>query len=127
MNRSSSHDDILREIKEGDPTARPEPAENTFHAPQPIAKKLVLVWDDGCKASFLYSEMQAFMFDTKHEPHILVLHFISHKVSLMGFRLDLLFDRFISDEPFVVAVVSERYTPIENDDQFLVTKAVIEP
>lgn len=127
MNRSSSHDTILREIKEGDPTAKPDPPENTFHAPQQIAKKLVLVWDDGRKASFLYSDMQAFMLNVSQSLHRLTVHFISHKVSMVGFRLDLLFDRFVSDEPFVVAVVSERYTPIENDDQFLVTKAVIEP
>jgi hypothetical protein len=126
MNQNSPSD-ILREIKEGDPTARPQPPENTFHAPQPIAKKLVLVWEGGSKASFLYSEMQAFMFDTKHEPHRLVLHFISHKVTMTGFRLDLLFDRFVSDEPFTVVVVSERYTQIESDDQFFVTQAVIEP
>lgn len=119
--------DRLQEIKEGNPTAQPEPAENSFHAPRDIAKKLVLIWEDGSKASFLYSEFQAFIFDTKHEPHSLVLYFISHKVTMTGFRLDLLFDRFVSDEPFTVAVVSERYIKIESDGQFLVTQAVIEP
>lgn len=122
-----SFDDILREIKEGDPTARPDPVENSFHAPRDIAKKLVLVWEDGRKASFIYSHMLAFMLDISHDPHTLVLHFLAHKVSMTGFRLDLLFDRFVSDEPFIVAIVSERYTEIETDDQFFVTQAVVEP
>jgi hypothetical protein len=119
--------DRLREIKESDPTARPEPVENSFHAPYTIAKKLVIIWDDGRKASFLYAHMLAFIFDISENFQTLVLHFMAHKVTLKGYRLDLLFERFISDEPFVIAVVSERYAEIETVDQFLVTQAVIEP
>ncbi|MCH5716695.1 hypothetical protein [Niabella hibiscisoli] len=127
MSRNSPFDDILREIKESDPTGQPTPVENSFHAPHNITKKLVIIWEDGRKASFVYPDLQASILDTRSEPNSLVLHFVSFKMTLKGYRFDLLFNRFLADEPYIIAVVSERYKSIETNDQFIVTQANVEP
>ena len=127
MRRNSHSDDILREIKESNPTGHPTLVENRFHAPHNITKKLVIIWADGRKASFVYSDMQASILNTGRDPQVITLYFISHKVTLLGYRFDLLFDRFLTDEPYIIAVVSEPYRHIEAEDQFIVTQAVIEP
>lgn len=117
----------IRQLKEGNPTAKSVTQENVYYHGGQAAKKLCIVWEaTGCKWAFLYSEIVDLKLEHDGELNCLTLYFMRRTVILKGYNLDVLFDSFMIDEMQILAVKDERYTVFSQDREPYITEAMVE-
>lgn len=126
MSQSPSFNDRIRQIKEGNPTKHTLPQENTFHSGSQSSKKLVILWPQtGRRKALKYVDLNDVDLDISGDMHVMKLLFYTCTLTLKGYKLDILFDWLLLDGPYVVVVQDQRYTALSQQDQYVVTEAIV--
>ena len=124
MSQSHLSDMRLQQLKEGNPAAEPEIQQFSFHEGNIITRKLCIAWHTGRKMVFHYAHFVTCDFDPILD--CMILEFMTRTVTLKGYCLDILYESFLLDKPYTIAVNSERYAEMREPDQPFIIEAFVE-
>ncbi|OQP60351.1 hypothetical protein A3860_33775 [Niastella vici] len=87
---------------------------------------MTLHMQDGRKMIFYYAFLLSVELLLKADHSIVILRFTSQKVTLKGYRLDILFNRYAHEKPAVIQVYNGRYILAAMKRLAVVTEVTIE-
>jgi hypothetical protein len=126
MNSSHKFDLFQQQLTESKLSTEKQPEQSSFHLSPRIEKKLCIIWNTGQKKFFLYSHLITVELECLDDISIVIIQFIGECLTLKGYNLSVLFDRFLNDEPYFIIVTNPRYVTNIPPDEFIVTDALIE-
>lgn len=102
-------------MRENDPSAPEDNPGKTEHYPAPgHVRNLAFGWPDGRKLFLNYSYMVSGEY--KPDEKIIELEFTTHIVKLKGYKLEILFDALMNQEPRVIRCIDKRYNTLNDEN-----------
>lgn len=103
------------QIREGDPTKPNTPAPSKKDESMEVyqtpshARNLCLVWLNGKRMFFNYAYLVSGEYSANGEKNIILLHFSSYTIQLLGYGLESVFMSILEHSPKVITMTDERY------------------